>query len=93
VTGQANPIASLQSRFKLLGVIAQSSAGAQGTYGSALIAVDGTPAKPYRVGQLVADDLTLQSVQARSAALGTKGQSQAAVTLDLPMLQGMSPKQ
>jgi general secretion pathway protein C len=88
--GQSNPVASLQSRFKLLGVIAQGEAGA---HGSALIAVDGAPAKPYRVGQVVVDNVALQSVTAGSAALAAPGQPQGSITLSLPVLQVMLQKQ
>ena len=45
------------TRFALVGVIA-----GQGTGGAALIAVDGKPPKPYRVGSVVDGDLLLQSV-------------------------------
>jgi general secretion pathway protein C len=58
----ASPSAS--SRFVLLGVLAGRGPG-----GSALISVDGKPAKPYRVGSRVADNLVLQSVLARQAVL------------------------
>lgn len=83
-------LANAPSRFKLWGVIAKSQPGA---LGSALIAVDGAPAKPYRVGQQVAADLTLQSVQAHSVTLGPKEQSAASVTLELPAPPGViTPK-
>lgn len=88
-TGPSSPALSLSSRFKLVGVIAPSNPRQQGTQGSALIAVDGAHAKPYRVGQLVADELALQSVQARRVALGPPGQSQATVTLELPATPGV----
>jgi general secretion pathway protein C len=86
------PVATVQTNYKLLGVIAQGSRGAQGTLGSALIAVDGT-AKPYRVGEVVADGLVLQSVKARSAILGRGEQSGSAITLELPPLPGMPAPQ
>ena len=52
-------------RFTLLGVLAGSSHA-----GAALIAVDGQPAKPYRVGSVVAPGYVLQSVAPRRAVLG-----------------------
>jgi general secretion pathway protein C len=75
------PSASLASRFAMLGVVAdQHSAGA------ALIAVDGKPAKPYRVGDVVEDGLVLQSVKGRNAALGPVSGA-AVLTLELPPLK------
>gem|GEM_PF-1173867 len=86
-------MAQVPSRFKLWGVIAQSQAGNPHAQGSALMAVDGAPPKPYRVGQIVADDLTLQSVLAHSVTLGPKGQAAASVTLELPAPPGVvAPK-
>src|SRR5436190_21217648 len=41
----AAPVASLSSRFTLLGIVAEADGG-----GAALISVDGKPPKPYRVG-------------------------------------------
>ncbi|WP_367187312.1 type II secretion system protein N [Rhodoferax sp.] len=70
-------------RFQLLGVIAVGSRS-----GSALIAVDNAPAKPYRVGEPVTDDLLLQSVKARSVTLAANMQSSGGVTLELPPVPG-----
>lgn len=76
------PSASLASRFAMQGVLAdQNSAGA------ALISVDGKPAKPYRVGDVVEDGLVLQSVQGRRAGLGQAGGGSAVLTLELPALK------
>jgi len=58
------------SRFALLGVLAGSSQA-----GAALIAVDGQPAKPFRVGSEVASGYVLQSVAPRRAVLGASGTS------------------
>ena len=66
------------AKYKLWGVIAH------GNNGSALIAIDESPAKPYRVGDRVGDNLMLLSVQARSAALAPNMQTTASLTLDLP---------
>lgn len=82
----ANPAASLQSHYKLLGVIAL---GGQGSQGRALLAVQGATAKPYRVGEPVGDGLVLQAVKARSVVLGPPDQPQGTVTLTLPLLPGM----
>lgn len=77
------PVVNAASRFKLLGVIALGARS-----GSALIAVDDAPAKPYRVGQAVTDDLLLQSVKARSVTLAASLQDNDGVTLELPPLPG-----
>ena len=67
------------SRFRLTGIIA-AGAGGQGV---ALLSIDGQPAKPYRVGSLLEEGWMLQSVQARSAALGPD--AKAAVRLQLEL--------
>ncbi|MGP1629044.1 MAG: type II secretion system protein N [Giesbergeria sp.] len=68
----------VSSRFALVGVLA----GQQGGSGAALIAVDGKPAKPYRVGATVDAGLVLQSLGPRQARLGLDGV--ATVTLEMP---------
>jgi general secretion pathway protein C len=75
----ANP----NGKFKLLGVIAQGT-----QHGSALIATDGQPAKPYRVGEHVTDDLLLVTVNARSVMLGLSLKSTTGVALELPSTPG-----
>ncbi|WP_408595026.1 type II secretion system protein N [Limnohabitans sp.] len=81
----AQPVAevaapSLASRFQLVGVLTGGP-----SQGAALIAVDGKPAKPVRVGAVVAEGLVLQSTQGRRANLGASLQSPAALTLELPV--------
>lgn len=66
--------------FKLLGVI---TTGPQ--RGSALIAIDTLPAKPYRVGDRVSDNLVLRSVSARSVVLGDGDDAGDGITLTLPL--------
>lgn len=75
----AAPIISLASRFALVGVVAGRSRG-----GAALIAVDGKPAKPFRVGSAVDDSLMLQSVEPRRALLASSAGGPVVVTLELP---------
>ena len=83
----ANPVAaspaaatvSLASRFSLLGVVA-----ARSRRGAALIAVDGKPPRPFRVGSAIDDGLLLQSVQGRSAVLAATVRGPAVLTLELP---------
>jgi len=82
-SGSADPTPNASSKYKLLGVIASGTKN-----GSALISIDGQPAKPYRVGERLADDLLLQSVQARSAMLAADAQGTGTVTLALPPLPG-----
>ena len=82
-SGPAAPAAApLSSRFSLVGVVADRS-----QQGAALIAVDGRPPKPFRVGSSVDEGLVLQSVQARRAVLGASADGPATVTLDLPSQQ------
>ncbi|TAM48003.1 MAG: hypothetical protein EPN61_04100 [Burkholderiaceae bacterium] len=68
------------SRYVLLGVVADRE-----HRGAALIAVDGKPPKPFRVGATVDDGLLLQSVAPRRALLGPSLGAPASVTLDLPV--------
>jgi general secretion pathway protein C len=77
-TGVAAPVASLSSRFVLIGVVADRSHS-----GAALIAVDGKPPKPFRVGANVDENLVLQSVDSRRAVLGA-GSGAPVLTLELP---------
>ena len=74
------PVASLASRFALIGVLAGRSSGG----GAALIAVDGKPAKPFRVGAAVDEGLVLQSLDPRQARLGASMDGPATLTLDMP---------
>ena len=73
---------SADARFQLLGVVApRGSETARG--GVALIAVDGKPAKAFRVGALVDGDNALQAVRARGADLGPMG-GKVVVALNIP---------
>jgi general secretion pathway protein C len=72
-------------RFALVGVLAGSSHA-----GAALIAVDGQPAKPYRVGSTVVSGYVLQSVAPRRAVLGAgtaDSGSGGGLTLDMTPLR------
>jgi general secretion pathway protein C len=71
---------SLASRFNLIGVVYSHS-----QYGTALIAVDGKPARPFRVGAQIEEGLVLQSVEPRRASLGAKAEGPPAITLELPL--------
>ena len=73
--------APVSSRFALVGVLA----GQQGGSGAALIAVDGKPAKPYRVGATVDGGLVLQSLGPRQARLGAGQEGVTTVTLEMPV--------
>jgi general secretion pathway protein C len=77
VAAAATPDAA--SRFVLQGVIADTDG-----QGAALIAVDGKPARPFRVGASIGDSYVLQSVGARAASLGAGARGPAAFTLKLP---------
>jgi len=83
-TDEEEPAVAVDSRYQLLGVVSPRGKGTG--QGLALIAVDGKPAKAYRVGAAVDDDdNVLQSVTARGAAIGPKG-GVASVALELPAL-------
>ncbi len=75
------PAPNVSNRFVLTGVVAGRHGGA------ALISVDGKPARPYRVGAVVEQDLVLQSVAGRSASLAANMRAPAAVSLELPPLR------
>lgn len=78
-TPSVAPPVSLASRFAMLGVVADLRSA-----GAALISVDGRPAKPYRVGEVVEEGLVLQSVKGRSARLGSGVAGASVLTLELP---------
>ncbi len=80
----AEPVAAPDPRFVLVGVLSPRSPGAA-REGVALIAIDGSPAKAYRVGQVVDNTTVLQSVNARGAQLGPRG-GPALVALELAPL-------
>jgi general secretion pathway protein C len=75
----AAPVATLASRFALIGVAAQGSG-----HGAALVSVDGKPAKPYRVGAQLDEGIVLQSVKGRKAVLASAASGQPVLTLELP---------
>ena len=79
--GVAAPVAPTASRFTLIGVLSGRSSGG----GAALIAVDGKPAKPFRVGAAVDEALVLQALGPRQAQLGASMGGPATVTLDMPL--------
>ena len=79
LSGVSTPTANLPP-LRLAGVIRVGTKG----QGSALIQLNGKPAKPYRVGDTIADGLVLQSVSAHTAHLGQTVSSPAALVLELP---------
>lgn len=72
------------TRFQLIGVVAPRlpPGGRSVAEGVALIAVDGKPARAYRVGAAVDASLVLQTVHQRGATLGPRG---AAATVSLTL--------
>jgi len=70
---------TLGSRFQLQGVMAGGPDA-----GAALISVDGKPAKPYRVGAVVADGLVLQSALGRRVSIGSAMDGPQTLALELP---------
>jgi general secretion pathway protein C len=77
----AKPEASLSSRFALIGVLSGRRSGG----GAALIAVDGKPAKPFRLGAEVDQGLVLQALGPRQAQLGASLDGPSTLTLDMPL--------
>ena len=67
------------TKFVLFGL-----AGTARGQGVALIALDGKPAKPYRVGSMVADDLVLKSISKTGVILAASTTAADGVTLELP---------
>ncbi len=76
-TAPAAPDAS--SRFRLMGVVALGAGK-----GVALLSIDGQAARPYRVGSQLEAGWVLQSVQARSVALGPDASGPVGLRLELP---------
>ena len=75
----AAPAVEAASRYRLVGVVASGP-----DRGAALIAVDGQPPKPYRVGAVLEGGLVLRSLAARQARLEPESGTGAAVELTLP---------
>lgn len=78
-------VAEVNSRFRLLGIMAPLSAVAGKPHGLALIAIDGKLARAYRVGAALDGEWVLQSVSLRSATIGPAGGA-STLKLDLPAL-------
>ena len=74
------PVAAPSSRFALQGVLSGRTSGG----GAALIAMDGKPARPYRIGAQVDAGLVLQSLGPRQAALGATVDGPTTVRLEMP---------
>ena len=73
-----------RSRFQLIGVIASPYAHS-GSQGVALIAIDGQPARAYRVGAMLDSYRVLQAVQMRGASISSRDGG-ASILLELPAL-------
>ena len=69
------------SRFLLSGVVVNQAGPASGV---ALVAVDGKPPRPYRVGSSIADGIVLHSVLPGKAMLASSTKDNPQVTLELP---------
>jgi general secretion pathway protein C len=72
--------AAAPPRYNLLGVVAVGSQDG----GAALIAVDGQPPRPYRVGAPLDGGLVLQAVTRRTVRLGPTLESPSTIELSLP---------
>lgn len=82
IESDGGPVAAADARFQLVGVLAPRSEQAA-REGVALIAVDGKPAKAFRVGAVVDGNTVLQTVRARGADLGPAGGAPT-VALNIP---------
>ncbi len=71
------------SRYALQGVVSVGTAR-----GAALIAVDGQPARPFRLGATVTEGLVLQAVTAQQVRLGAAIGGPTAMTLEMPKKPG-----
>ena len=79
---QTAPLAAATvNRLTLIGVVSTRRQA-----GTALISIDGKPARPYRVGAKVEDGLVLYSVGPRRASLAASANGPASVTIELPQL-------
>lgn len=67
------------NRYRLVGVLS-----VPGPNGQALISINDKPAKSYRIGQVVDEDLVLQSVAGRTATLA-KASVAAPTSMELQM--------
>jgi general secretion pathway protein C len=79
---------SLASRFQLVGVAAGERSGG----GAAVIAVDGKPARPYKVGAMIEEGLLLQAVRGRTATLAAETTGQPVLVLELPPVALLPPR-
>ncbi|WP_232229942.1 general secretion pathway protein C [Polaromonas glacialis] len=77
----ASTAAPAASRYDLIGVVAGRIRA-----GAALISVDGQDAKPVRVGNLVDNEMVLESVNGRQAVLSSSTGTAAKLTLEMPKL-------
>lgn len=78
---EAAPAQAADARFALIGVVNPKTAQAA-REGLALIAVDGKPARAYRVGAVIEGTHVLKAVSARGATLGLKdGGAQVALSI------------
>jgi general secretion pathway protein C len=71
------------ARFALTGVVVNRPTSGQGV---ALIAVDGKPPRPYRVGSTLTAGVVLHSVSAGKAMLAVSADAAPSLTLELPRL-------
>jgi general secretion pathway protein C len=75
------PVPAADARFQLVGVLSPRSSQAA-REGVALIAVDGEPARAYRIGAAVSGETVLQAVAHNRVTLGPRG-GPAQVALEL----------
>ncbi len=87
----AEPVASValapqaSSRFKLLGVMAAKPSPSGMTPGVALISIDGKPARAFKAGAQLEDQLVLKNVSLRTASIGA-AEGNTSFVLEIPVL-------
>jgi general secretion pathway protein C len=84
VVAAAPAPAPADGRLRLVGLVAAPAAVKSGA-GLASLSVDGKPARAFRVGERVLDELVLKAVQARAVELGP-ADGAVTVRLELPPL-------
>lgn len=73
------------SRFQLFGVVAPRNPNSS-NLSVALLAIDGQPARAFRIGDKLNSDWVLQAVQVRGVSIGPLGGT-TAISLELPALE------
>jgi general secretion pathway protein C len=88
VESEAPPVA--EAHMQLVGVVSATEEG-DASEGLALIAINGQPAKVFRVGMVVDGETVLQAVEARGARLGPQGGATQIALRTTPLSEAATP--